>query len=172
MSIGPLNLGDADTSWDGEYEAIPKGRYAATVKKVEWDQVKNANGLGKMPTGTPMLKVQFSLIADPYHNRVVFAQYLIPPSDYDKERASKMKGMLVNFLIATGEEEKSVRGKNYEIPTDDLVGREVVVGVSRYPKKIDGVVQQGEYNNSVGAVKPAGSPVSGGSNDDDSSGLL
>jgi len=157
--LGPLNLSDADTRG---FEAIDAGRYPAVIQEIKMDAVKNADGTGKMPAGTPMIKVQFKITdeelkeAKGYEPRV-FAQYIIPPKDYDKAKAAKIKGMLVNFLTAVGEDEAAVKSNKYEPDLEDFVGRECVVVVAKEPKKNrDGSVIEDEYNNPVKGVKPAG----------------
>jgi hypothetical protein len=151
--VPPLDLGDADTSG---FAPIDPGRYPAEVFKATWDEIKNTSGTGKMPAGTPMLKVQFRITQeiDGSTNRRVFSQYIIPPKSYDKSKAQRMKGMLVNFLVAVGEDEEAVRSKGYEIDTEELTGRECVVVVGKEPKRTrDGDEIEGEFNNPVKGVK-------------------
>lgn len=153
--IGPLNLGDADTSG---FEPLEAGRYNAEVFEMKMDAVKNASGQGKMPAGTPMIKVQFKLTDEGVHNRRVFSQYILPPKDYDQAKAAKIKGMLVRFLTAIGEDETKVKSAKYAPDFEDFVGRECVVVVGKEPKKDqNGNVVEGEYNNPVKGVKEAGS---------------
>lgn len=158
--IGPLNLSDADTSG---FEAVEPATYNAVVHELKWDATKGGPN-AKLPKGTPMLRVQFRLTDDEVDNRRVFTQFAIPPADHDAKKAAKMKGMLVRFLVALGEEESKVMSKKYDIDFDDLTGRECVVTVGKEPKR-DGStneVIEGEYNNPVKGVKPAGSRTSSG----------
>lgn len=163
---GPLNLSDADTSGFAPLEA---GRYPAEVFEAKWDAVKNTSGTGRLPAGTPCVKVQFK-ITDPdlkeargYEPRV-FAQYNIPGPDYDKGKASKMKGMFVNFLVALGEDESKVKTAKYNLDLEDLLGRECVVVISKEQKKDqNGNLIEDEYNNPVKGVKPAGTATGGSS---------
>lgn len=161
---GPLNLADADTRG---FDPLDAGRYNAEVFKCEWDAVKNADGTGKMPAGTPMLKVQFKIL-EPIidgevieQDRRVFSQYVIPPADYDKKKRATMTGMFVRFLTAIGEDEAKVKINKYDPDLDDFIGRPcvVVLGKKEYP------AGSGEYQNEVKGVKPAESGVG-------SSGLL
>lgn len=152
--LGPLNLSDADTKG---FEAIEAGRYNAEIFEMKMDAVKNASGKGVMPAGTPMVKVQFKLTDEGVNNRRVFAQYIIPPADYDKDKAAKIKGMFVRFLTAIGEDEAKVKSAKYDPDFEDFIGRECVVVVGKEPKKDQsGNIVDGEYNNPVKGVKEAG----------------
>lgn len=160
-SFGPLDLSDADTRG---FVALDPGRYEAEVVEVKWDAVKNLSGRGKMPAGTPMLKVQFKVL-NPIidgetveQDRRVFAQYINPPNDYDKKKASVMKGMLVRFFTAIGEPEEKVVSNTYDPDFEDFQGRACVVTIGKEPKQ-DGAgnIVEDEYNNPVKGVKPAGS---------------
>src|SRR5262245_47551496 len=165
---GPLNLSDADLSG---FEPIEPGRYNAEVFEITMDAVKNTSGEGKMPSGTPMVKIQFKLTGnDPViladgktmdiENRRVFTQFVIPPKEYDKAKASKMKGMLARFFIATGDEEELVLNKDFDPDFEDYKGRPVVVVLGKEQKRDrQGNVVEGEYNNPVKGIKPAGSIV-------------
>lgn len=158
--MGPLNLSDADLKG---FDALKPGKYDATVFEIKMDAIKNLSGTGKMPAGTPMVKFQFKLTGeDPdgtsVENRRVFAQYIIPPKDYDKAKAAKIKGMLARVFIALGDAEDKVLGKNFAPDFEDYLGRECVVILGREPKKdATGSVVEGEFNNPVKGVKPAGS---------------
>jgi hypothetical protein len=167
--LGPLNLGDANIKG---FDAVDAGRYNAEIVAITVDAVKNATGAGKTPAGTPMIKVQFKLLSnlegetDSIENRRVFASYVVPPKDYDKKKADTMKGMIARFFMALGHSEEEVRDKKFDPDFDDYVGREVQVTVGREPKKDQqGHEIEGEFNNPVKAVKPAGEAVA-------SSGLL
>jgi len=159
-TLGPLNLSDADTSG---FEAVDPQRLNAEVFQITQDAVKNTSGQGKMPAGTPMIKVQWRATEDNVEgleNRRFFSSFVIPPKDYDKGKAQKMKGMLVNFLTAIGEDEEAVRGKGYSPDWEDFLGRAAVITVGKQPKKdAAGNVVEGEYNNPVTGIKPAGSDV-------------
>jgi hypothetical protein len=154
---GPLNLSDADLSG---FEPLNPGRYNAEVFEITMDAVKNTSGEGKMPAGTPMVKVQFKLTDESVENRRVFTQFVIPPKEYDKAKASKMKGMLARFFIATGDSEETVLNKDFDPDFENYKGRPVVVVLGKEPKKDrQGNIVDGEYNNPVKGIKPAGSIV-------------
>lgn len=151
---GPLNLSDADTSG---FEAIPAARYNAEVFAMTLDAVKNTSGRGATPAGTLMIKVQFKILDEPYINRRVFSAYVIPPKDHDQSKAQKMKGMIVNLFTALGVPEETVRSNKFNPEYGEFTGRECVVVVGREPKKdMDGNVVEGEFNNPVRGIKPAG----------------
>jgi Protein of unknown function (DUF669) len=156
---GPLNLSDADMKG---FDPLEAGRYNAEVFELGMDAVKNASGEGKMPAGTPMLKCQFKITDEEYENRRVFLTYVIPPKDYDKSKAAKMKGMIARFFIALGTPEEEVLSKDFDPDFDDYLGVPCVVTLGKEPKKDrQGNVIEGEYNNPVKSVKPAGSLVAG-----------
>jgi Protein of unknown function (DUF669) len=156
--IGPLNLADADMKG---FEPLEPGRYNAEVFEITMDAVRNPTGTGKMPAGTPMVKVQFKITDEGVENRRVWSQYIIPPKNYDAAKAAKIKGMLARFFVALGESEEKVLSKSFEPDLEDYVGRECVVVVGREPKRdgSTGEIIEGEYNNPVKGVKPAGSIV-------------
>jgi len=153
-SMGPLNLADADLSG---FEAVEAGRYNAEVFEMKMDAVKNTSGTGKMPAGTPMIKIQFKLLDPGVENRRVFVSYVIPPTTYDPKKAATMKGMIARFFMALGVPEEQVLSNGFEPEFDDYVGMPCVVVVGKEPKKTsEGVVIDGEYNNPVKGVKAAG----------------
>ena len=155
---GLLNLSDADLSG---FEPLDPGRYNAEVFEISMDAVKNLSGEGKMPAGTPMVKIQFKLTDESVNNRRVFVTYVIPPKDYDTQKAAKMKGMIARFFMALGVDEETVRGKNFDPDFDDYIGKPCVVVVGKEQKRTrDGDIVDGEYNNPVKGVKPAGSIAS------------
>lgn len=154
---GPLNLSDADMKG---FDPLEPGNYNAEVFDIGMDAVKNASGEGKMPAGTPMVKVQFKITDEEYENRRVWAQYIIPPKDYDKGKAAKMKGMVARLFIALGTPEEEVLNAKFDPDFDDYKGQPCVVVLGKEPKKNrQGEIIEGEFNNPVKNVKPAGSAV-------------
>lgn len=145
MSI--LDLSGAD---DSGFEALPADAYNCTIYEVELTEV---SGSGKLPAGTPMVKVQFRVAEGEDHaGHPIWSNYPLPNADY--ENAAKTLGNFVNFLVATGEDAAKIKSKGFDLgKLDSLQGREVVVRVTRqeWPK------DSGEYTNSVRGVKPAGS---------------
>jgi hypothetical protein len=160
-SVGPLNLADADLRG---FDAVDAGRYNAEVFSITMDAVKNTSGQGKMPSGTPMMKIQYRLLSDAsgaaegINNRRVFQSLVIPPADYDQSKASKMKGMIARLFIALGEPEEKVLNPSFNPDFDDYVGRPCVVVVGKEPKRTaQGDTIPDEFNNPVKGVKAAGS---------------
>lgn len=155
---GPLNLADADMKG---FDPLEPGNYNAEVFEMKMDAVKNTSGEGKTPAGTPMLKIQFKITDEEYENRRVFSSFVIPPKDYDKSKAAKMKGMLARAFIALGTPEEEVLNKNFDPDFDDYLGLPCVVVVGKEPKRDrQGNIVEGEYNNPVKNIKPAGSVAS------------
>ena len=160
MSSSPLDLSGANTSG---FDALDAGRYDAEVYEMSWDAVKNADGKGKMPTGTPMLKIQFKVMEPKIDGQVVdqdrrvFTQFVIPPKDYDEKKASTMKGMVARFFMALGFEEDQVKSGGFDPDFDELKGTPCVVVLSKYLYPDD--PETGEWRNQVKGVKPAGTGV-------------
>jgi hypothetical protein len=158
---GPLNLSDANLKG---FEALDPGRYNAEVFEITMDAVKNTSGTGKMPAGTPMVKVQYKITSNAagdtegIENHRAWQTFVIPPADYDEKKAQNMKGMLARFFIALGTPEETVLSKKFEPDFEDYVGLPCVVVLGKEPKKdMQGNVVEGEFNNPVKGVKPAGS---------------
>lgn len=152
---GPLDLSGADLKG---FDPIEPGRYNAEVVEMTSDAVKNADGSGKMPAGTPMIKVQFRITDEPYENRRVFVSYTVPPKDYDEKKAAQMKGMIVRMFVAFGNKEEDVLTKKFDPDYEDYIGRTCVVVVGKEQKKTRaGELIPDEFNNPVKGIKPAGS---------------
>lgn len=154
---GPLNLSDADLKG---FEALPVGRYNAAIYEITWDAVKNAGG--KMPIGTPIMKVTYTLTDEGMNNRRAWQQFVVPPNDYDAKKRATMTGMIARFFIALGFTEEQVTGKKFQPDFEDLKGRPVVITLGREPKKDqNGNVIPDEYNNPVKGVKAPGEATVG-----------
>lgn len=149
-----LDLTGADTSG---FAPIDAGTYDAVVFKAEMQETKGGPG-SKLPAGTPKLNIQFKITEGgedgKFYNRRQFTSYTFPPADYDKDKAAKMKGMLVRFLTAIGYDEKKVTGGKFNLDIEDLTGRECRIVVALKPK-YQGA--EGEMDNEVKGVKAAGS---------------
>lgn len=157
-TTGPLDLGDADIRG---FAPIDPGRYNAEIIEIKWDAVKNPGG--KLPVGTPMLKVQFKVINPQINNEVtdqdrrVFTQYVNPPKDYHPQKRATMLGMLARFFMALGFTEEDVRKPSFNPDFKELEGTPVVVTLGREPKKDKGGnIVEGEFNNPVKKVDVAG----------------
>lgn len=152
MSNSPLDLSDADLSG---FKPLEPARYNAEVFEMSWDAVKNQ---GKTPIGTPMLKIQFKLTDEGVNNRRVFTQFVVPPKDYEPKKRATMQGMIASFFIALGFTEEEVKAPTFNPDFEELKGVACVVVVGREQKKDrDGNIIEGEYNNPVKGIKPAGS---------------
>jgi hypothetical protein len=145
MSI--LDLSGADTSG---FEPLPTGAYNCNVYEVEMTEV---SGSGKLPAGTPMVKVQLRVKEGEDHaNHPVWTNYPLPEKSY--ENHAKTVGNFVNFLVALGEDKDKIKAKGFDLSKlKALEGKECVVRVIKeeYPK------DSGDYVNRVKGVKPAGS---------------
>lgn len=134
--MGPLDLSDADTSG---IEPIPSGtELKAEVFQFEPTSIKNEGG--KMEVGTPGFKVQARILNEgegsQYYNRRVFNNYWLPGGSYDQEKAKKMRGMFVNFLVAIGYDKDEVMGGSFAIPeASDVEGREFILRVGVQPAR-------------------------------------
>src|SRR4029077_7395724 len=121
-----LDLSDANTEG---FEPLPTGKYQAEIFEITMDETQNPEG--KVPKGTPLMKVQYKVVEEPYENRRLFQQYVIPPPDYPKDKRAWMLCMLANFFIATGEDEATVKSSNFDPDLDDYKGRRVTVTVAQ-----------------------------------------
>lgn len=149
VTLGPLNLSDGE-----EFTPLPIGTYNAEVFKFTPGAVKNADGTGALPAGTPNISVQFKVTDEPYVNRRLFQTYFFPGPDYDQEKAKNMKGAFITLLKALGIPEEEIRSKKGYTPDyDSLLGTPVVVSVGQRP-------YNGEMQNTVRSVRPAGSATS------------
>lgn len=154
-TTGPLDLGDADLRG---FAPLDPQRYDAEIVEIKWDAVKNAGG--KLPVGTPMLKVQFRVknpsidgeVVD--QDRRVFTQYVNPPRDYDPKKRATMLGMLARFFMALGFTEEQVKASGFNPDFEELKGTPVVVTVGKEPKRDrNGEEVPDEWNNPVKNVK-------------------
>jgi hypothetical protein len=143
---GLLNLTGAETD-----STLESGNYNCEVFEAEWAATKGGPD-AKLPEGTPKLNVQFRVVDPAFQNRRLFYSLVVPPDDYAS--AAKMKGMLVNLLVALGYEKAKVQSAKFQVELSDLIGRACVVRVSK-DQKYGGV--EGEFQNNVKGVKPAGS---------------
>ena len=144
-----LDLSGADTKG---FEPLSAGPWPAIVHAAE--MVETSGGPNaKLPAGTPMLKVQFRCTDPEYDTHRVFGNFpTVAPPEYDKTKASKMLGNLVNFLIGVGYDEKKVRSGNFTLEAEDLIGRECDIIVSVKPGYNDPTTKQNELRG----VKPLG----------------
>lgn len=146
MSV--LDLSGADTSG---FQALDSGSYNCTVYETEMAEVA---GTGKLPAGTPMIKVRFAVQDDEHKGHPFFTNYPLPDPSY--ENHAKVIGNFVNFLVALGEDEAKVKKGGFDLANlKSLEGRECVVRVTKeeWPKGTD------DWTNRVKGVKPAGSAV-------------
>lgn len=168
--MGPLDLSDADLEG---FDAIDAGRYNVELVELTWDAVKNPNG--KLPVGTPILKIQAKVVDhEQYENRRLFDQFTVPPKDYDAKKAATMKGFMARFFMALGYTEEQIKSPEFNPNFEDLQGQAAVAVVGKEPKKTrdaDGelVVVPDEWNNPIKGWKPAGSLATAG---EEASGLL
>jgi hypothetical protein len=140
--IGPLNLSDADLT-EFSYDLIPAGT-KVRAEVFDIDETSITKDDGKLPQGTPGYNVHFKVLntgeGSKWYNKRVFNRYWIPGEGYDKEKAAKMRGMFVNFLIALGYTKEEVMGGSFAVDRDDIQGRElfIVVGKKAAQKDSDG----------------------------------
>lgn len=156
--MGVLDLSGADLKG---FDALDAGRYDAEVFAITMDAVKNISGEGKLPAGTPLMKVQFKILNPVIEgvaieqDRRCFTQYAIPPKGYDPKKSATMNGMIARFFIATGDDEAKVLSKTFDPDFEDYIGRKVVVTLSKQ-QKYGTLPEDNEWDNSVKGVKAAG----------------
>lgn len=147
MSNTVLDLSGADTSG---FDPVPSGRYAVVVHKTEMSETKNE---GKIPKGSPMVKIQLRIKDGEFADRLVFDQFVLPPPGYEK--AAIMLGFFVKFLVALGYDETKIKSKGFNLANlDELNGKEAVATVALKP-----ATDQYNESNEVKGYKPAGSEV-------------
>jgi len=146
-----LDLSDATSG----FEPIDAGSYNASVFEVERTET---SGSGKLPQGVPMIKVQFAIQDEgPAKGRRIFNNYPLPTNE-QSQHAGLMQGNFVQFLVALGMDEKTLKTKGFdEKKLEDLVGKECVIRVAKEPDSREG--HEGEWQNPVKGVKPEGSPT-------------
>lgn len=156
-----LNLADADTSG---FPVLPSGVYDAEVYEAKMVETQGGPD-AKLPEGTPQVNVQFKLIGKdgvPFeegeegYNRRAFTRFTIPPENYDKAKAARMKGMLVRFLLNLGYEESEVIKDDFDLNLEELGGMPIKVVLGQKPKYGG---EEGELDNEVKGTKPIGENV-------------
>lgn len=151
---GVLDLSGANVKG---FDPLPSGTYDSELFEHKWDKTK---GTGKISVVCPLLKVQFRVIEEPYVNRRLFDQFVIPPKDYDKDKTATMQGFLVRFLVAMGLEQDEVMSKkfNLEEALNDLHDEPVCVVVGQTPD-LRQTAQEGDMTNDVKGYKRLGDRV-------------
>lgn len=187
-----MPLLDLSQASDTSFDPFSSGTYDAVVYEAKMDEIKNKDGNGKLPAGTPMIKVQFKITGGPagnefpedgvgdakpfeagsgedykLFNRRVFRNYIIPPAKLDGkkyEHYEMMNGMLVRFLTSLGFTEEEVKAGDFDLNLEDLAGREcrVVVATKQYKPDPENEPDKVITQNEVKGTKPAGAPAVGG----------
>lgn len=165
MPSGPLDLSGADTSG---IDPVPSGKYNLTVFEAEWTETKNE---GKLPIGTDMFKVQFTIDSTypdgaeevdgmKLGNRRVFQNFFpIPPKGYDKDKAAKNKGSFVRFLVACGYDKEEIESGKFNLEVEDLIGKSCVATLKIQP----GDEEKGyDPSNAITGFKTGEAVTSGG----------
>lgn len=136
-TMGPLNLADADLSG---FEPIPSG----TELKMEVFEIKKTKiekDDGKLPQDTPGYVVQIKVLNEgeesQYYNRRIFDRFYLPGAGYDQDKAKKMRGRFVSFLLGVGYPQDEVMGGAFKFDEDDAQGREFIGRVGVNPAKGD-----------------------------------
>jgi hypothetical protein len=134
-----VDFTDPDIKGGGDFEALPAGKYLATI--TDWDvrEVKNA---GKLPVGTPGLNVEFTIADGEYENRKVWTNYWLHPNNL---------GFFKTFLKAAGMEDDDINAiTDAGDAVDRVVGTDVCVKLRRREYPAD----SGDYVNDVNGVQP------------------
>lgn len=150
---GPLNLTDFE---EVSFDAFDPGSYGAEVARVEMKETKGGEDAA-LPKGTPMFNIMFKVTEDPTHDgefvgRTAFGTWIVPPKKIgakNYEHYKMMNGNLVRLFKSLGYTEEEITSGEFEPDSDDMVGRECTIKVSRYE-------YGGEMRNKVTGVKPAG----------------
>ncbi len=131
------------------FDLIPSGRQPALVFECEPTETQND---GKMPAGTKGYKVTFKIDGGDYNNRNLWNNYWLPTEEEqpDASKRAFQQGMFVKFLLAIGNDEKSVTGGKFKFdPETHAIGRECTVVVGK-----KAATEQYEESNVVKNVLP------------------
>jgi hypothetical protein len=162
--MGLLDLSDANLKG---FEALDAGRYDAEIVELSMDAVKNTDGTGKMPAGTPMVKAQFRVLNPKIDGEVIdqdrraWKTYIVPPKGHDPKKAATMKGMIARFFMALGVDEEKVTAPDFDPDFEDFEGAPCVITLSKI-RKYGTSPEDNEWDNRVTGVKKAGAPTGGG----------
>jgi hypothetical protein len=139
-----LNLTDYDEQQS--FEAMPPGKYYSNIFDAE-DRETQGGENAKMPQGTPMIFCHFMITGKvgetevededyEFYNRRQFRNLVIPPEDYDAKKRKSMNGMIVALYKAVGYTTEEITSGDFEVDTDDLVEKKLVIQVSRRLNKM------------------------------------
>jgi len=154
---GVLDLTGADES-AGTFEAFAAGNYNAMVAKAEWRRTKPEGG-ASLPGNTPFLNIHYAIQDEMdredmrIQNRRVFQKIYIAPDGHAK--LAYHRGTMLNTLLALGYTREDISKKGFRVDTDELVGKECTVTVSKNWNK-----HTEQWDNDVKGVKTAGAAVS------------
>ena len=134
-----LNLTDFDEQQS--FEAMPPGKYFSIIFDEE-DRATQGGENAKMPAGTPMIFLHFQITGKvgetevedeeyQYYNRRQFRNLVVPPEDYDEKKRKSMNGMIVALYKAVGYTTEQITSGSFEVDTEDLVEKPLVIQVSR-----------------------------------------
>jgi hypothetical protein len=134
-----LNFSAEEASSEARsFDALPPGKYHVAIFEIEVRTSKSEKNYGK-----PYWNVTYVVQDGPYEKQRVWGSVML----FEGALYS-----LVQLLDATGHGRPQA-GKAFKLPsTEEFIGKEVVIGVSKKPKKRDGVIQPGEFNNDVTGI--------------------
>jgi hypothetical protein len=151
---------DLTSGVESSFDPLPPGKYICEVHSME--MVETASD-GKVPKGTPMMKVRLTVISTKEGetevtdndgtvfqlegmNRTTFMNLVIPPEDHDPKKANTLKGNIISFFKAVGIPEEELRKpKGYNPDMDAFDGMRLEATLGRDPKY---------SSNPVRGVKP------------------
>lgn len=122
MSEGMLDL---TSGVESSFDPLPPGKYICEVHSMEMVATQKD---GKVPKGTPMIKVRLTVISTADGetevtdndgtvfqlegmNRTTFMNLVIPPEGHDPKKANTLKGNIISFYKAVGVSEEDLRSK-------------------------------------------------------------
>lgn len=167
-----LSLDLSGAAEGGGFDAIPAGTYDAHVFEASIKGTKGSPG-AVLPKDTPYINMQFVIDDSENHtfgNRRVFATRIIAPAkvvdpDTGKnvpyENKATMDRMLVDTLVALGNDEEEVKSKGFKLDLNEHVqGRPCRVKVA-----VEKQTQGANAGNDVNVVKAILKPKSANSAD-------
>lgn len=118
-----LNFADtAEPKTDG-FELLPNGKYHCQITSVE----EVETGENSKEPGTPMLKMEYTVISGKYENRKIWDNLVLADSSLWKTKA---------LLYALGYSQEEVASDNFDFePEEMMLEKEVTVRVGKQPAK-------------------------------------
>lgn len=151
-----LDLSNAEDR--GKFNPLPEGTYNVSIKDAILGEVKPG---GKLPDGTPQIKIQFEVDPDdipedevevddegnekviPYTKSLFSYYHIVTDKSYPNKQV--MDNILYGFLKAVGYDVEELKSGAFELDLDDMKGRncQAVVEVRPYTRDGETIMTNG-----------------------------